>query len=307
MFEIIGALGPVFLLILLGAGLKRIGFPKAEFWPLLEQLVYYLLFPAMLISKLAHAEVDGSALPSIAASTLLMLLIGSAMLVILKPFIASTGPAFTSVFQGGIRFNTYIGFAGVAALYGDQGLIIAAIAVAILIPIVNLFCVSSFFITLHSDNFSWKRFLGSLVRNPLILGCVMGIALNQTGIGLTSWLADTLSLLGAAALPLGLLAVGVGLDISTLGSAKRELISSSVARFLLLPVIMLAALLWLEPPSLQAQVLLLLAALPTATSSYILARQMGGDHVLMANIITLQTLLGFVLLPAWVLVGEKLF
>lgn len=301
MSSVADALGPVFLLILFGAMLRRIGFPGEGFWPQAERLTYFVLFPAMLVFKLGTAQVgDTPLLPTLGAISF-MLLAGSALLFLFRNRLAADGPGFTSVFQGGIRFNTYIGLACADALYGDAGLVLAAVTVAILIPLVNVLCVLAFHLVLHRGNLGPASVMRSLLGNPLILGCIVGITLNQSGIGLPGWSESTLALLGAAALPLGLLAVGVALDLRAIGGSTRELLASSLVRFGIMPGLLLLALHWLQLPTLNAQVL------PTASSAYILARQLGGDMVLMANITTVQTLAGFAFTAAWVLAGQAIW
>ena len=307
MTSIATALGPVFMLILLGALLRRLGFPEPGFWPQAERLTYYVLFPAMLVYKLATAEVDDTPVGPLLGSIAFMLLAGSALLLLSRRQLAANGRAFTSVFQGGIRFNTYIGLACAQALYGDAGLVVAAVTIAIMIPLVNVLCVSMFHLVLHGDKLTARTLLRALLGNPLILGCLLGILLNRTGIGLPGWTEATLALLGSAALPLGLLAVGVALDVRGLRGMRRELLASTMVRFLLMPLSLLLALQWFQLPQLDAQVLLLFAVLPTASSGYILARQLGGDTVLMANITTVQTLAGFALTSAWILAGQLIW
>lgn len=306
MSGIVAALGPVFVLILLGALLRRIGFPGGEFWPGVEKLTYFVLFPAMLIGKLANAAVGNTPLLPTLGNAAFVLLGGSLLLFALRRQLAADAPAFTSVFQGGIRFNTYIGLACAQALYGEQGLVLAAVTLAIMIPIINLLCVLAFHLTVHRGNLSPLALLRSLLTNPLILGCVIGIALNQSGIGLPGWSQSLFTLLGSAALPLGLLAVGVALDLKAIRGSARELLAASLVRFLLMPLLLLLGLQLMPLPTLDAKVMLLFTILPTATSSYILARQLGGNTALMANLITLQTLLGFVFTSVWIALGERL-
>jgi len=306
MNSIAAALGPVFVLILFGALLRRLDFPGAHFWPQAERLTYYVLFPAMLIHKLANAQVGDTPLLPTFGNILLLMLAGSTLLYLLRRAVATSPAAFTSVFQGGIRFNTYIGMAAVDALYGDAGLVVAAVTVAIMIPLVNVLCVSAFHLTLHRGNLGPKALARLLLSNPLILGSLTGIALNRSGIGLPGWSESMFALLGSAALPLGLLAVGVALDLRALRGATRELLASTALRFVAMPLLLLLGLQLMPLPELNARVMLLFAVLPTATSSYILARQLGGDTGLMANIVTLQTLAGFAFTTAWVVAGERL-
>jgi len=305
--SIASALGPVFMLILLGALLRRLDFPGENFWPQAERITYYLLFPALLIHKLSIAEVGNIPLVPTLGTIAFMFLAGSALLYLFRNRLASNDAAFTSVFQGGTRFNTYIGMACVDALYGDAGLVIAAVSVAIMIPLVNVLCVLAFHLTLHRGNLSASNITRSLIENPLIIGCLIGVTLNQTGIGLPGWSEDTLALLGSAALPTGLLAVGVALELHAIRTAWREIIAATVQRFLIMPLLLILAMQWWPMPQLNASVLLLFAALPTATSAFILSRQLGGDSVLMANTITVQTLAGFLFVPAWLWLAASLF
>lgn len=307
MTSIASALGPVFMLILLGALLRRLDFPGENFWPQAERITYYLLFPTLLIHKLSIAEVGNIPLVPTLGTIAFMFLAGSALLYLFRNRLASNDAAFTSVFQGGTRFNTYIGMACVDALYGDAGLVIAAVSVAIMIPLVNVLCVLAFHLTLHRGNLSASNITRSLIENPLIIGCLIGVTLNQTGIGLPGWSEDTLALLGSAALPTGLLAVGVALELHAIRTAWREIIAATVQRFLIMPLLLILAMQWWPMPQLNASVLLLFAALPTATSAFILSRQLGGDSVLMANTITVQTLAGFLFVPAWLWLAASLF
>ncbi len=297
--NIASALGPVFLLIMLGAVLNRLDFPGRDYWPGIERLTYYVLFPALLVHRLALTDYAWSILPPLALTLLLAL--GSVSLVILltRRWQARDGASLTSVYQGSVRFNTYIGLAAADALFGPAGLAFAAIALGLKIPLVNIGCVLAFSLASESTRLEWRKILRELGTNPLILGCVTGLLLNFSGIGLPGWTADTLSFLGATALPLGLLAVGVALAPRALGTDAGAIVRASGFKFVAMPALLwgFAALLGLDP--LMQQVLVLLGCLPTATSAYILARQMGGNASLMANLITAQSLLAFMVIPVW--------
>lgn len=294
-----GALGPLFLLILLGALLGWRRLPSEAFWPQLERLIYFLLFPAMLVATLATADVSQVPVTRVALVLLVTLGLFAGLLWALRTWLGLDAAAFTSVFQGSLRFNTYVGVAGAAALHGSDGATVAAVAVALMVPTVNVLCVASFVAAGTLGPASVGKSLTALARNPLILACVGGILLNVTGLGLPGWSGDAVALLGRAALPLGLVAVGVALRPQTLVRLDRGVWTANLVKLGLMPAVvwMLAALLGLDPVS--RDVTLLFAALPTATSAYILARQLGGDAELMAALITGQTLLAMLTLPAW--------
>ncbi|WP_339858251.1 AEC family transporter [Pseudohongiella acticola] len=296
------ALGPVFLLILFGALLRRINFPGAEFWPGIERLTYYVAFPALLVHRLALADFSNADFVRFSLVICAALLLTSALAWLLKPLASRNAADFTSLFQGAIRFNTYIGLAVASALFGDPGLVIAAIAVSIMIPLANILSVLCFSLVIDGNSKTLSGVLKGLLSNPLIVACLLGVALNISGVGLGhAWIEGLLARLGAAALPLGLLAVGVALSLGTVKQDWLGIVLASVLKFGLFPALMLGLAMWLELDLLSQQVLLLLACLPTATSGYILSRQLGGNAPLMANIISAQTLLAFAVIPLWLL------
>ncbi|HDZ08474.1 AEC family transporter [Pseudohongiella sp.] len=299
---IANALGPVFLLILFGALLRRINFPGAEFWPGIERLTYYIAFPALLVHRLALADFSNADFGRFALVICAALALTSALTWLLRPWVSRTAADFTSLFQGAIRFNTYIGLAVASALFGDPGLVIAAIAVSIMIPLVNVLCVICFSMVIDGSTRTPGGVLKGLLRNPLIIACVLGVVLNISGVGLGgAWIEGLLARLGSAALPLGLLAVGVALSLGTVKQDWPTIVLASVLKFIVFPGLMLGLAIWWQLDLLSRQVLLLLACLPTATSAYILSRQLGGNAVMMANIISAQTLLAFAVIPLWLL------
>ncbi|GHC34376.1 AEC family transporter [Aidingimonas halophila] len=295
------ALGPLFLLILLGAVLGWRRWPGGDFWPRMEGVIYYLLFPAMLVSTLATANVDDVPLGRLAIA-LLGVMIGFALLLWRSQhWLGLDGATFTSVFQGALRFNTYVGVAGAAAIHGSSGATVAAVAVALMVPVVNILCVASFIAAGTLGRAGLGRSLLALIRNPLILACVLGIVLNLTGTGLPGWSGRAIDLLGDAALPLGLVAVGVALRPHSLMRQDRGVWTANLIKLVLTPALVLGLTFLLRLDPVSRDVALLFAALPTATSAYILARQLGGDADLMAALITGQTLLAMITLPIWLL------
>jgi len=210
-------------------------------------------------------------------------------------------PAFTSIFQGGVRFNNYVGVSAAAGLFGSKGIALAAVANAAIVPTVNVLCVLVFARYCNPGLFSMRKLMQQLVFNPLIAACFFGILLQVTGWGIPGAIAPLFKALGQASLPLGLLCVGAALDFSAARKWLRPVMLSSLAKFVLMP---LATLLACRALGLQGQAAiaaLLFQALPTASSSYIMARQLGGDAPLMAGIIASQTLLAGFAFPVAVL------
>jgi predicted permease len=207
------------------------------------------------------------------------------------------GPAFSSIFQGSIRLNTYVGIAAAAAMAGSPGITLAAVAILALIPLVNFLCVP---VVSHYGSAritSLKAVVATLAKNPLILASLAGFALNVLNVQLPEPVYEVLRLLGRAALPVGLLTVGAGLNFRHLAPQRSRILLASLLKLVLLPAATFLACRLYHVPAPADVIAVLFAALPTAVSSFILARQLGGDEDLMASIITAQTVLAFVTLP----------
>jgi predicted permease len=199
--------------------------------------------------------------------------------------------AFT---QGALRFNTYLGLAAVGSLFGQAGLTLAALMLALMVPTVNVLSVWSL---TAERGVSVRSLLLPIAKNPLILACLGGALVNLSGLGLPGGSERLLSLLAAASLPLGLLCVGAALKPEQLSGEAPALASNSLLRLCAMPLLAWAVAYALQLPTMETSVLVLFFALPTAPTAYVLTRQLGGDSQLMAGIITLQTLLAAVSLP----------
>ena len=167
---VILALAPIALLIGLGQGMRRVGFLADAFWPQAERLSYYVLLPALFLHSLATAQLGGVPVASFAAALLSSTLAGAAVLAAARPLLGVSGPAFTSVFQGGVRFNSYVGVTAAAGLFGAQGVALAAVATAAMVPVVNVLCVLVFARFGAAGRLTVPAAAGQVARNPLILG-----------------------------------------------------------------------------------------------------------------------------------------
>lgn len=290
MTHILNSLLPICLMISTGYFFKYIKFPTLDFWPLADKFTYYVLMPSLLIYKLSHAKIDLSYTMNLIATSLVSIVVVLAVLVLLNFILHFENRSFTSIVQGGIRFNSYVFLALVDTIYGDKGLVLAAIVMAFVIPFINILCISIFAIYVRHGDFSLRAFFKTIVKNPLIGACVIGGVINASGVHLPLVVFKYLSLLSNAALPMGLLSVGVGLELKYLNHAKKELMVSTVVKLLIFPLISYGVGTLFGLHGISLSVAVILGAMPTAVSGYILARELGGDVALMASIITLQTL-----------------
>ncbi len=295
MTTILTSLVPVFLLIALGFGLRARQFVPDLFWPAIEKLTYFVFFPALLFQNCRRAPLDGAG--SLALAMGLGVLGTAALALAARPLVKS-GPSFTSLFQGTIRPNTYVGLAAAAALYGKTGTALTSICVAMVVPLVNLLSVLA--MLGFGEGGRPKSLLAALkpvIANPLINACLLGLLSNLLFLPLPLAAERFLDILASASLPIGLLAVGAGIEVSALSKAGAPVFVSSALKLAVLPLLTfgLLKLFGLSGEALAAA--LLYATLPCSATSYVLARQMGGDAPLMASIISVQTLLSMLSMP----------
>ena len=296
---------PIFCIIVLGFAVSRTPVSSRSVWEGLERLTYYLFFPALLISRLSATRFEAAKLLDIGLSLGLALLIFTLLFAGLHRFIAERRDSLGSVYQGGIRFNTYIGLACIEAIYGDTGLTLAALCLLVYIPVVNVLSV----IALTAQGREGNRITlvtGSVLTNPLVLACLIGTVLGLYEVDVPEIVLALLDVLSQPALPLGLLAVGAGIRFMAFGRQGWQLAVAVLGKLLVFPALVALATQLLGVSADLAAVLLLLTCLPAPPSAYILARQLGGDVSLMANIITLQTVVAFFTIPVWLNVGNRL-
>lgn len=299
MLVVATTIAPIFLIIVAGFGLRRTKLFPAEAWPPVERITYYVLFPSLLFVSLATADMNDLPIGEMAIAVIGTPAIMALLLLILRPRLSLSGPAFTSLMQGGIRFNTYIGVPLVIAFYGTDTIALGALFIGFMVPFINVVCV--WVLARYGDGeVNTRGTLGEMARNPLILSCLAGIAVNVSGLGLAVPLETLFDLLGRAAPPVGLLCVGAGLDVVAARAGRAWVALSAAIKLMAMPLIALLLALALGLDDLSTRVLVIFHALPTAPSAYILARQMGGDARLMAGMLTAHTALGMVTLPIWI-------
>jgi len=299
--DVLLALLPVIILIGLGMALRQRRFLQESSWPQAERLGYYVLLPCLFFHGLATAQLEALPVRDLALTLILSTIVVAALVMAVQPLLKLDGPAFTSVFQGSVRFNNYVGVTLAAGLFGAKGIALAAICNAAIVPTVNVLCVLVF-ARFGAAKLSGRGILKQLVTNPLVVASLSGILFQLIGLRIPPGLDPAMRSLGAASLPLGLLCVGAALDFGSARRWIRPVASSSIMKFLAMPVatVLIAIVTGLNGPALTTA--LLFQALPTASSAYIMARQLGGDAPLMAGITAIQTALAVVAIPV-VLIG----
>jgi predicted permease len=297
---VISALLPVFAVIVLGYYLRRTKMLDTSAWHGLENLCYFILFPVLLVKTLAVAVIGSADIARFSGTLLVAIFAMSGLLLLLHPvlrrYFAVTPAAFTSLVQGATRWHGFIALSIVGLLLGDAGVAYMAVAMAVIIPPLNIINVIVLAHYGEAESNLWQV-LGKLAKNPFIMACALGAFLNISGLGLMPLLYNVADIIGSGALGIGLLTVGAGIHLGGIRDHRGLVVFGALLRLLGMPALMLAGCLLFGVEGLPRTVAMLVAAVPTAASSFVLARQMGGDAPLMANLITLQVIGAVVTLP----------
>lgn len=286
---------PDFSLIVIGYLLCRHTALNRPVWQAVEGLVYYFLFPVLLFQSIVRTPLDLQAASGLMGAGLALGITGIALAYAL-PHVPLLGRWIdprdhAASAQVAFRFNSFIGLALAERLLGAQGLQLIAVLIGVCVPLFNVGAVWP--MTRHAQ----RGFMGEIVRNPLIIATASGLVANLLGFSIPEFLAPTVTRIGAASIALGLMAAGAGMQFQSL--ARGKLLGASVLtiRHLLSPVIAWLLARAFRLGAAETTILLTFAALPTASSCYVLAARMGYNGPYVAGLVTLSTALGVASLP----------
>jgi len=284
---------PDFLLVALGWLLRRhLGYSRA-FFDGLEKLVYYVLLPALLLQSILRTPLSLGTATELLSATALLTAAGVALAALARPVLKAPAMALASSSQCAYRFNTYLGLALAASLGGGQGQTLMAVILGFAVPMVNVAAVYGL------ARQGGQNVLRALAANPLLISTVLALIGNFSGLHLPAAVDIVLSRLGGAAIAVGILCVGAGLIWENVRGAAPLIAWMLAVKLLALPVVALLIGRALGLDALQHNMLLLFAALPTASTAYVLAIRMGGDGRIVAQLISLGTVLSALTIPLW--------
>lgn len=289
---------PDFALILFGFLLNQITDWGRDFWAGLEKLIYYVLFPALLFNSIARTRIDFIAAAPALETAAITVLAGMALAWLARPLFKPADKVFASGFQTAFRFNSYVGLAIAGRLHGEAGIAAFGIIIGLVVPMCNI--ASVWALAKHSETHVIKE----LAQNPLILSTIGGVLYSLSGLPMPEVAHMLISRMGAASLACGLLCVGAALTFSNAHQHAGLISYFTAVKLLAMPCVAIVSAHMLGVSGVFFEMVVLLAASPTATSAYVLAVRMGGDGPLVARSVTVSTLFGMIALPVWLNVAR---
>jgi predicted permease len=281
--------------------------PKPQ-WAGIEMLGFKILIPAIIVNSIYESDLSLSRLGAFVGLTISAVSIAAVLIFFIRSVVGKENlpnPQFTTLFQTTTRWNAFIGLAAGAQLLGDMALVLISVAMAFLIPVINV--VNIIVLSVFGEKkLEPMAITLSIAKNPLVLACALGLALNYTGIKLPEQAAIALDMISRGALAVGLLAIGAGIDFSRLLSPSLTMIAGVFMRIVVCPAIFLLLGNLIGLVNAQMVCGAIVCAVPAASNGYIVARQMGGDAELYACILTWQTVFAAISIPAFIELANRL-
>lgn len=294
---VLNSLFPIFVLLLFGAVLKHRGLTDTLFLNTSDRLIYYFFFPLMLFWKIGGASLDQGidwdfCMACLCALVAMYLL--STLIIKLQPISDFQAGSFS---QSCYRFNTYIGVAVILNSLGAEGVKYFGIMIGFTIPLINLFAVSTCIWFSGVDVGLRRRIIivgRSLISNPLILGCLAGIAYSRLFGSFPVFINNALSLISSVALPLALISIGGSLSFAGVRGNLGPALLAALLKLAVLPALGWVFFALFNVTGLPFKVGMIFLALPASTAIYVLSSQMRSDTNLASASIVLSTVLSFI-------------
>ena len=301
-FQIFLLISPVFLLIILGNILRRIGVPDLSFWEVNDKLCYWVLIPALLFHFISQVNLSSEMLYVYAAIVFAGFVVMFSFTIILGKLLGYSPEVWTSILQGSMRQNAFIALAIAGSFYGAEGLKIASLFMFIYVPTINIIIITTMVMSLKNvHQKDSKKALSNIFieisKNPFILAMIAGLLVSFFPLEKMSVLINTTELLGSAALPIMLLTIGAKIKVRDLTLKITPILIANTLKLIILPIVVFFVASYFSLSQTEIVVAVIFASVPTAVMSYTLAQQFGADYQLMRAILSTQVALSFITIP----------
>jgi hypothetical protein len=295
---IIETIIPIFLIIIFGYILQQRGLITAQFIQEANRFVFLFSLPVLIFTGIMKSDIKDIGLTNILSviiPTLVILCLAFLLALALGLKKGTLGSFVQTTFHGNI---TYIGLAVLYFMLGDEGLKKGSILIGFLILVNNTLAIAVLSWTSQKHGNIWKS-LASIAKTPLIIATFVGIVFLYLGIPVPTLLMKSMGILANIALPMALIIIGASMSLSTIKSSFKLSGIISVMKLMVLPFISYLFCYFYAIPPRDALPGIILLATPTATTSFILANELGGDTELASGTITLSTLLSPLVFAFW--------
>ena len=300
--QIIATIIPIFIIILVGWIVYHRGFLPEGFVVPANRLVYYVAMPAMIFQSVTRSNLKAWFNPRATALTLIAL-VGTYLFAwgvsrMMRQDRATAGTFIQSCGHGNL---VYIGLAVAYYFLGEEGMARGSLIAGFMFIAQNLCSVMAlqYYAPKGGKRFGPWGYLKSITRNPVILSVAAGLLVSLAGLPIPEILRRSLSIISSLALPMALLIIGASLSPERIRFFGATALATAAIKLLVMPAVGWGLYLFFKVPASDMLPGLILLASPTATVTYVLAKEMNGDSDLAVAAISVNTLLSAGTLMLW--------
>lgn len=308
----------IFGLIGIGYGTARIGLLGEGVGKGLAEFVFTIAIPVLLFKTLASADFGVATPWSIWAAYYAGVAVTWTLshITIRRVFKRDARAGLVAGLSGSFGNTVLIGIPLVQTAFGEAGMVLLLIIVAVHLPVMMLVSLILFERALRVDGVEsgtidrgaiWRRFVNNMVRNPIVIGILAGIAWRLADLPITGMPAMLIDSLSRVAGPVALFATGMGLARYGIARNVRQALAITVFKLVVMPAIVLAAGWAIGLAPLAIAIATLAAACPTGVNPFLIAGRFGTGEAIASNAIAISTAAGFVSVAVWLAVLQRLF
>ena len=294
------AVFPIMAFMLIGSLLNRVKLLSAVTLTEMNRFIYYICFPLVMVNSIYRANLSEAFDPAFLAVMILLVLLVAGALIFILPRFFPQKPVLGSMLQGMIRSNSILfSFPVVIAISGIEQTGLISLCIATVVPLYNVLCVIILEV-LRGGKLNYPRLFLGIVKNPVIIGTLAGLAVKVSGLVLPAFAEKPIADIAALVTPLALILLGAGLRFTDTMKYRRELAVVIAVKLLLAPLLFVLVVRFMGFGPVAVTTAMAFSAVPTAISSYVQAREMQADGVLAGQIVAVTTVLSMGTLFLWV-------
>ena len=297
---------PIFLMMVLGYILKKIGIFDTLTIEKLNKSVFKVFLPILIFYNVYTSEIaDVFNLRLILYSVISIIVIFILALLFIS-LIEKDNSKKGVLVQGLFRSNFVIfGIPLSVSLYGDEIIGTAAVLIAVITPLFNLLSVVALEIFRGSTP-NFKKILKGIITNPLIISSTLGLLVLFSKITFPTFIEKTVCDISKVATPLALIALGGSIDFKKVKNNIKQLVIGITGKLIITPAIILTAGILLGFRNAELAMLIALSASPVAVSSFTMAQEMDGDAELAAQLQMFGTTICIITVFMWIFILKQL-
>lgn len=298
----VSAVFPIFSYMIIGYILNKRKKMNLTTISQINSIIYSYCFPVVMFNSIYQTDLEESLNLSFIFTLIIIILLFTILLVVILPRKFKDKAILGSMIQGMVRGNAVLfALPVVNIISGSENTGLLSLCLATVVPFYNILCVI-ILEKYRGHGLSIAKITLSIMKNPVILGTIAGIAFYLSGIKLPKFITGVISSLASLATPIALMMLGAELHFSDTKKYRTELILVSLVKLLIMPTIFIIAVKSLGFGKNEVTTAMAISSVPTAVSSYVMAKEMQAHEVLAGQIVAVTTSLSILTVFLWVLI-----